>query len=125
MEVMLTLGEILTSPLLDRHPRLRLVLAEADTGWLPWLLARVDRGHERYARQNDIRTELETQRIFPPQRVGLVHHGSRGRVHSRVHGRGKPDVVLGLSAHGLHVAALAGEHRARLRGRLGKRTASR
>jgi predicted TIM-barrel fold metal-dependent hydrolase len=35
IEVMLTLGEILTSPLLDRHPRLKLVLAEADTGWLP------------------------------------------------------------------------------------------
>ncbi len=64
MEVMLTLGEILTSPLLDRHPRLRLVLAEADTGWLPWLLARVDRGHERYARQNGIHTELKPSEYF-------------------------------------------------------------
>jgi len=64
MEVMLTLGEILTSPLLDRHPRLRIVLAEADTGWLPWLLARVDRGHERYARQNGIHTELKPSEYF-------------------------------------------------------------
>jgi predicted TIM-barrel fold metal-dependent hydrolase len=64
MEVMLTLGEILTSPLLDRHPRVRLVLAEADTGWLPWLLARVDRGHERYARQNNIHTELKPSEYF-------------------------------------------------------------
>jgi predicted TIM-barrel fold metal-dependent hydrolase len=64
MEVMLTLGEILTSPLLDRHPRLRLVLAEADIGWLPWLLNRVDRGHERYARQNGIHTELKPSEYF-------------------------------------------------------------
>lgn len=64
MEVMLTLGEILTSPLLDRHPRVKLVLAEADTGWLPWLLARVDRGHERYARQNGIHTELKPSEYF-------------------------------------------------------------
>ncbi len=64
MEVMLTLGELLTSPLLDRHPRLRLVLAEADIGWLPWMLARLDRGHERYARQNGIRTELRPSEYF-------------------------------------------------------------
>ncbi len=64
MEVMLTLGEILTSPLLDRHPRLRLVLAEADIGWLPWMLARLDRGHERYARQNGIHTELKPSVYF-------------------------------------------------------------
>lgn len=64
MEVMLTLGELLTGPLLDRHPRLRLVLAEADIGWLPWMLARLDRGHERYARQNGIHTELEPSEYF-------------------------------------------------------------
>jgi len=64
MEVMLTLGEILTSPLLDRHPRLKLVLAEADTGWLPWMLARLDRGHERYAKQNGISTELKPSEYF-------------------------------------------------------------
>jgi len=64
MEVMLTLGEILTAPLLDRHPRLKLVLAEADTGWLPWMLARLDRGHERYAKQNGIHTELKPSEYF-------------------------------------------------------------
>jgi predicted TIM-barrel fold metal-dependent hydrolase len=64
MEVMLTLGEMLTSPLFDRHPRLRIVLAEADIGWLPWLLARSDRGHERYARQNGIHTKLRPSEYF-------------------------------------------------------------
>ena len=64
MEVMLTLGEMLTSPLFDRHPRLRLVLAEADTGWLPWLLARADRGHERYSGQNGIHLKLKPSEYF-------------------------------------------------------------
>jgi predicted TIM-barrel fold metal-dependent hydrolase len=64
MEVMLTLGEILTSDLLDRHPRLRFVLAEADTGWLPWMLARLDRGHERYSRQDNMPTELKPSEYF-------------------------------------------------------------
>ncbi len=64
MEVMLTLGEILSSPLFDRHPKVRLVLAEADTGWLPWLLQRVDRGHERYAKQNGIVTKLKPSEYF-------------------------------------------------------------
>lgn len=86
MEVMLTIGEILTSPLLDRHPRLKLVLAEADTGWLPWLLARVDRGHERYAKQNGIHTELKPSEYFSrnvmaafiQDRVGVFNRESVG-----------------------------------------------
>ncbi len=64
LEVMLTLGDMLTSPLFDRHPRLKIVLAEADTGWLPWLLERVNRGHERYAKQNGIHTELKPSEYF-------------------------------------------------------------
>ena len=64
MEVMLTMGEIITSPLLDRHPRLKLVIAEADTGWMPWLLARLDRGDARYSRQNGISLKLKPSEYF-------------------------------------------------------------
>jgi predicted TIM-barrel fold metal-dependent hydrolase len=64
IEVMLTLGDILTSPLLDRHPRLKLVVAEADTGCMPWMLARLDRGHARYARQVGVHTELKPSEYF-------------------------------------------------------------
>jgi len=64
IEVMLTFGEILTSQLLDRHPRLRFVLAETDTGWLPWMLERLDRGHERYALQDNMPTELKPSQYF-------------------------------------------------------------
>ena len=86
MEVMLTIGEMLTSTLFDRFPRLRVVLAEADTGWLPWLLQRVDRGHERYALQNDIHTKLKPSEYFHrnvsasfiQDRVGVFNRGTIG-----------------------------------------------
>jgi predicted TIM-barrel fold metal-dependent hydrolase len=64
MEVMLTLGEMTTSDLFDRHPRLKIVLAEADTGWVPWMLERLDRGHARYARQDGMPTELKPSEYF-------------------------------------------------------------
>lgn len=64
MEVMLTLGEMLTSDLFDRFPRLKFVLAEADTGWLPWMLERLDRGHERYALQDKMITKLKPSEYF-------------------------------------------------------------
>ncbi len=64
MEVMLTVGEMLTGTLFDRHPKLKIVLAEADTGWLPWLLERVDRGHLRYGAQNGIHLKLKPSEYF-------------------------------------------------------------
>ncbi len=64
MEVMLTVGELLTGTLFDRHPKLKIVLAEADTGWLPWLLERVDRGHLRYGAQNGIHLKLKPSEYF-------------------------------------------------------------
>ena len=86
MEVMLTLGEILSSGLFDRFPRLRLVLAEADTGWLPWLLQRIDRGQERYAKQNNVVTKLKPSDYFHrnvsasfiQDRVGVFNRGTIG-----------------------------------------------
>ncbi|MBI4081652.1 MAG: amidohydrolase [Candidatus Lambdaproteobacteria bacterium] len=54
LDMQLTLADLLCSGMLDRHPRLRFVMAEADIGWIPHLLARLDRGHERYARQHNI-----------------------------------------------------------------------
>jgi predicted TIM-barrel fold metal-dependent hydrolase len=64
MEVILTVGEMLTGTLFDRHPKLKIVLAEADTGWLPWLLERVDRGHLRYGAQNGIHLKLKPSEYF-------------------------------------------------------------
>jgi predicted TIM-barrel fold metal-dependent hydrolase len=86
MEVMLTIGEMLTSPLFDRFPRLKVVLAEADTGWLPWLLQRLDRGQERYGKQNNIQLKLKPSEYFHrnvaasfiQDRVGVFNRGAIG-----------------------------------------------
>jgi hypothetical protein len=34
--------------ILERHPRLRMVMAEAGTGWLPWLVQELDYRHWRF-----------------------------------------------------------------------------
>ena len=83
MEVMLTLGEMLTSPLFDRHPRLKLVLAEADTG-----LAAVAAGAASIAVTSATRgrtachTELKPSEYFH-RNVSASFIGSRRRVHPR------------------------------------------
>ncbi len=64
MEVMLTFAEMITSDLFDRHPRLKIVLSEADTGWLPWMLERLDRGHARHAAQDGMLTQLKPSEYF-------------------------------------------------------------
>jgi len=118
MEVMLTLGEMLTSPLFDRHPRLRIVLAEADIGWLPWLLARVDRGHERYARQNSIHTELKPSEYFHRNVSASFIVDREGVFNREFIGVDNLMWSSDYPSHRLNVAGLAQEHRARLRGRV-------
>lgn len=45
----MTIADILGTQMLDRNPKVKFVIAESDTGWIPHLLARLDRGHDRYA----------------------------------------------------------------------------
>ena len=49
VEQMLALGSICAGGVLARHPRLRVAFLEANCGWLPWLLWRLDEGYEREA----------------------------------------------------------------------------
>jgi len=66
-EMQLTVADILAHGLLERHPGLRLVLAEADTGWLPHFLERLDRGHRRYGPQQGIDLPLLPSAYFRRQ----------------------------------------------------------
>jgi predicted TIM-barrel fold metal-dependent hydrolase len=43
-----SLGELLCSGVLQRHPRLRIVSVEAEIGWLPWVLDRLDHNWHRH-----------------------------------------------------------------------------
>jgi uncharacterized protein len=47
MEQMLALGSFCAGGVLARHPKLRVAFLEANCGWLPWLLWRLDEGWER------------------------------------------------------------------------------
>lgn len=47
LEQMLALGSFCAGGVLARHPRLRVAFLEANCGWLPWLLWRLDEGWER------------------------------------------------------------------------------
>ena len=49
VEQMLALGSICAGGVLARHPRLRVAFLEANCGWLPWLLWRMDEAYEREA----------------------------------------------------------------------------
>jgi predicted TIM-barrel fold metal-dependent hydrolase len=46
-EQMLALGSFCAGGILARHPKLRVAFLEANCGWLPWLLWRLDEGWER------------------------------------------------------------------------------
>jgi predicted TIM-barrel fold metal-dependent hydrolase len=60
--------------ILERHPRLRLVMAEAGTGWLPWLVQELDYRHWRlweakefWADKGGIQLETKPSELFKRQ----------------------------------------------------------
>ena len=60
--------------ILERHPKLRIVLAEAGTGWLPWLVEELDYRHwrlweakEYWADKGGIMLEMKPSELFRRQ----------------------------------------------------------
>lgn len=47
-EVQRSITDIVLSGVLERHPRLQIVSAESDTGWLPHFMQRLDRAQEKF-----------------------------------------------------------------------------
>jgi len=43
------MGSFLAGGIMERHPKLQVAFLEANCGWLPWLLWRLDEGYEREA----------------------------------------------------------------------------
>lgn len=66
-ELQLTLADLICRGVLERHPGLRLVSAEADTGWLAHFLVRLDRGQKRYAHLNNLHLKLNPSEYFRRQ----------------------------------------------------------
>jgi uncharacterized protein len=71
-EQMLGLGAFICGGVLERHPRLKVAILEANCSWVPWLLWRMD---ESYERQGDIfmrDLKMEPSKYFERQCVVSV-----------------------------------------------------
>lgn len=66
-ELQLSLADLICRGVLERHPKLRLVSAEADTGWLAHFLVRLDRGQKRYAHLNNLPLKMTPSEYFKKQ----------------------------------------------------------
>jgi len=64
-EVLVT---VVLSGILERHPRLRVVLGESGIGWVPYVLERMEHEHDKYAgRTRDHRCALRPSELFRRQ----------------------------------------------------------
>jgi len=61
---MFALADILFSPLLHRHPKLKIGLAEGGIGWMPYLLERSDMTWERHRYYQNINREVRPSELF-------------------------------------------------------------
>ena len=105
--------------ILERHPRLKMVMAEAGTGWLPWLMQELDYRHWRlweakefWADKGGMELETKPSELFRTADLGDVPGRLRDDGADPVLRRGAPVMGVGLSAPGRRVAELAGRGRA-------------
>jgi predicted TIM-barrel fold metal-dependent hydrolase len=66
-EMQLTMTDILVRGVLERYPKLNFVLAEADIGWIPHFLERLDKGYLRYSHLNKIFLKKMPSEYFKSQ----------------------------------------------------------
>ena len=100
--------------ILERHPKLKMVMAEAGTGWLPWLVQELDYRHWRlweakefWADKGGNAARNQALRTVQAADLGDLPGRLRGDVADPVLRRGAPAVGLGLPAPGRRVAELA------------------
>ncbi|HIM69966.1 MAG TPA: amidohydrolase [Gammaproteobacteria bacterium] len=85
-ELQLTMTDLVVRGVLERHPKLNFVLAEADIGWIPHFLERLDKGYLRYSHLNQIFLEKKPSQYFQSQvystfisdRVGVLTRDMAG-----------------------------------------------
>jgi predicted TIM-barrel fold metal-dependent hydrolase len=80
--LMWTTSDLLFSGLLQRHPNLKVVLAEGGIGWVPYILERCDYTWERHCWYQNIDTETRPSDLFRKHFYGCFiddEHGVRNR----------------------------------------------
>jgi predicted TIM-barrel fold metal-dependent hydrolase len=80
--LMWTTSDLLFSGVLQRHPKLKIVLAEGGIGWIPYILERCDYSWERHRWYQDIDRETRPSDLFRRHFYGCFiddEHGMRNR----------------------------------------------
>ena len=96
---------------LERHPGLKLVLAESGIGWLPYFLARMDLEWHALRDKLDYATEIAAERAVPPPGDRHVRGGAARRAAHPAARRRLVHVGVRLPAHRQHVPQLAARDR--------------
>jgi predicted TIM-barrel fold metal-dependent hydrolase len=106
------MGALIFSGVFDRHPGLKIVCVEADAGWAPHYMYRMDHAYKRHRYWDEgAAAGAPAQRIF--RRAHLRHlPGRLGGVQDQGPVQRAPaDVGQRLPALGFHLAALPGDAR--------------
>jgi predicted TIM-barrel fold metal-dependent hydrolase len=61
---MAAMADLLFSPMLHKHPTLKVSLSEGGVGWMPWLLERADQVWERHRFYQNIHQTMRPSEIF-------------------------------------------------------------
>src|SRR5207244_4336441 len=110
------LAMMIYSGVLERHPKLRLVLAESGIGWLPYFVHRMDAAAEKHVpKAQDYRLRAKPSEIFRRQVYATFEEEPLGPELLPLRPR-QLHVGLGLPAPGQHLPALAPGDRARVPG---------
>ena len=113
LEIANALFDFIFYGVLDRHPGLKLVSVENESGWMPFMLQQWDYYYRRFRDVNPLPITHDPSDYMREQRLRLVFQRRRRRPQPRVVGRGQPHVVERLPASQLDLAELAQGDRAR------------
>jgi predicted TIM-barrel fold metal-dependent hydrolase len=98
-----TLGELIFGGVFDRHPRLRVVFAEAQINWVPGALQDAETLYDSYGHLIDPRPQHRPTHYWFEHCYATFIERRRGTVHARPHRRPPVDVEHGLPAPREHV----------------------
>ena len=101
------LATMVFSGALERHPGLKLVLAESGVGWLPYFLTRMDLEWRNLRDKIDYAPKHRAERAVPPAGLRHLRGGGAGAAVHPPARRGRVHVGVGLPAHRQHVPGVA------------------
>ena len=106
-DIQVSLFTLVMGGVLERFPKLKIVSAESDIGWMPHFIFRLDHGYDKFSGVDDDATANEPQRL--PQAADVRDFPGRSSRYCRlpILWRRQLHVGLGLPAFGLHLAAFA------------------